>query len=92
MMGWLKTAGGLGRKPAPAETKESRTGRLVALHSAGQPVWTAPTYKGLARAGYMKNPVVYRAVRMIAEAASSHSASDGFRPVPKISRYASALP
>ena len=56
---------------APAEAKASRTGAMVALHSAGRPVWTARNYAALARAGYMKNPVVYRAVRMVAEAAAS---------------------
>ena len=43
----------------------------MALHSAGRPVWTPRTYAALARAGFMKNPVVYRAVRMVAEAAAS---------------------
>ena len=56
---------------APAEAKASRTGAIVALHSAGRPVWTARNYAALARAGYMQNPVVHRAVRMVAEAAAS---------------------
>jgi HK97 family phage portal protein len=59
------------RAGAAPETKASRTGALIAVHSAGRPVWTARNYAALARAGYMKNPVVYRAVKMVAEAAAS---------------------
>jgi HK97 family phage portal protein len=61
-----------GQRPAPdLEGKASRTGAIVALHSAGRPVWTPRTYQALARAGFMRNPVVYRAVRMVAESAAS---------------------
>ena len=77
MFGWMKTlsvpsgaAGPEVRAPA-IEEKASKTGAVIALHSAGRPVWTARTYAALARAGYMKNPVVYRAVRMVSQAAAS---------------------
>ena len=53
------------------EAKASKAGAMIALHSAGRPVWTPRNYAALARAGYMRNPVVYRAVRMVAEAAAS---------------------
>jgi HK97 family phage portal protein len=56
--------------PLP-EGKASKAGAIIALHSAGRPVWTPRTYAALARAGYMKNAIVYRAVRMVAEAAAS---------------------
>jgi HK97 family phage portal protein len=65
MLGWLN------KRAAAPEAKASRTGALVALHQAGRPVWTARNYAALTRAGYMKNPVVYRAVKMVTEAASS---------------------
>jgi HK97 family phage portal protein len=52
------------------EAKASRTGAVVALHAAGRPVWTPRNYPGLARAGYMKNAVVHRAVRLLSEAAA----------------------
>jgi HK97 family phage portal protein len=64
MLGWLKS------QPR-VEAKASRTGALVALHHSGRPVWTPRTYPGLARAGYMRNPVVHRAVRLVSEAAAS---------------------
>lgn len=53
------------------EEKASRVGRLMTLEGLGRPVWTPRDYASLAREGYSKNPVVYRAVRMIAEAAAS---------------------
>jgi phage portal protein BeeE len=34
-------------------------------------VWTARTYPALIRAGYLRNPIVYRAVRIVSEAAAS---------------------
>lgn len=45
-------------------------GGLVALHGQGEPRWTRRDYAALAREGYMRNPVVHRAVRMVAEAAA----------------------
>ena len=61
--------------PAPSrldlEEKSSRVGSLMALYTEGRAVWTPRDYAALARAGFAKNPVVYRAVRMIAEAAAS---------------------
>jgi HK97 family phage portal protein len=54
-----------------AEAKASKTGAVIALHTAGRPVWTARHYAALSRAGYMRNPVVFRAVRMVAEAAAA---------------------
>ena len=55
---------------AAAEAKASRTGPVIALHHSGRPVWTPRDYAALARAGFMRNPVVYRAVRLIAENAA----------------------
>ena len=56
---------------APAAAKASATGPLIALHTTGQPVWSPRDYAAFAREGYAKNPIVYRAVRMISEAAAS---------------------
>lgn len=53
------------------EEKASKTGPLIAFHMQGQPVWTPRNYADLAREGFNKNAVVYRCVRMIAEAAAS---------------------
>ena len=61
----------LRRRPAAPETKDSRAATLVAVTTAGRPVWTPRDYESLAREGFAKNPVAYRCVRMIAEAAAS---------------------
>ena len=55
---------------APAATKTSRAGPLLAVSLAGRPVWTPREGAALAREGFQHNPVVHRAVRMIAEAAA----------------------
>lgn len=59
------------KKPTKKEEKASRTGTLIAFGLAGRPVWTPRHYGALTREGYMKNPIIYRAVRMVAEAAAS---------------------
>ena len=61
----------LRRRPAAPETKDSRAAALVAMTTAGRPVWTPRDYESLAREGFARNPVAYRCVRMIAEAAAS---------------------
>lgn len=53
------------------EIKDSRAARLVALTSGGRPQWTPRDYGALASEGFAKNPVAYRCVRMIAEAAAA---------------------
>ncbi len=53
------------------EAKASRTAKLFAFATGGQPVWTPRDLAALAREGFARNAVVYRSVRMIAEAASS---------------------
>ncbi len=52
------------------ETKASAAGPLVSLHVQGRPRWTPRDYAALAREGFLVNPVVHRAVRMISEAAA----------------------
>ena len=64
---WLRG----GADDAVREVKASRTGGLIALHSAGRPRWTPRNYEALAREGFAGNAIGYRSVRMIAEAAAS---------------------
>src|SRR5262245_66609521 len=56
---------------APPESKSSLAGRLIALEHGGRPRWTSRDYTALAREGYARNAIVYRAVRMIAESIGS---------------------
>jgi len=55
----------------PPSAKASLTGPLVAFESLRRPVWTPHDYAAFAREGFMQNAVVYRSVRMIAEAAGA---------------------
>jgi HK97 family phage portal protein len=72
--GWLRQAvdrfmpASTSRAPA---TKASRIGPLIAYEHLRQPAWTPRDYASFAREGFAQNAVVYRAVRMIAEAAAS---------------------
>ncbi len=52
-------------------TKASRTGVLVALQAGGRPVWTPRDYGAYGREGFLKNPFVHRAVRMVAESVAA---------------------
>ncbi|MEZ5920955.1 MAG: phage portal protein [Parvularculaceae bacterium] len=53
------------------EKKQSKARALIALSAPGQPVWTPRNYEALARAGFEKNVVAYRCIRLVAEAAAS---------------------
>src|SRR5436190_13192659 len=49
------------------EAKASRTAQLITLQSGGRARWTPRDYAALAREGYVKNAIVYRAVKLVAE-------------------------
>ena len=56
---------------APAEKKHSATHGLLALQRPGAPVWTPRDYASLSKQGFERNAIVYRCVRLVAEAAAS---------------------
>ena len=56
------------RAAAPAEHKQAQA--LMTVTSLGEAAWSRRSYPALAREGYVKNPVVNRCVRMIAESAT----------------------
>lgn len=58
-------------RPAPPEAKASRAAALVALFSAGRARWSPRDYTSLAREGFSRNAIAYRAVRLIGEAAAT---------------------
>jgi len=60
-----------GKAGKAPERKASATGPVVAWHSAGRVAWSPRDSASLTRAGFMGNPVGYRAVKMIAEAAAA---------------------
>ncbi len=59
------------RWPRFLEKKESRARALVALTRTGAAQWTPRDYLSLARAGFEKNVVAYRCIRLVSEAAAA---------------------
>ncbi|MFD2739882.1 phage portal protein [Sulfitobacter aestuarii] len=59
-----------GAASAP-ERKASATGKVVAYHSAGRVAWSPRDAVSLTRSGFCGNPVGYRSVKLIAEAAAA---------------------
>lgn len=55
---------------APVEAKASATGKVLAM-GAGRAVWSARDTVTLTKSGFTRNPVGFRAVLMIAEAAAA---------------------
>lgn len=53
------------------EAKASATGPVIAYHGAGRVAWTARDTVSLTRSGFAGNPVGFRAVKLIAEAAAA---------------------
>ncbi|HVZ05131.1 phage portal protein [Hyphomicrobium sp.] len=59
------------RESEAPSIKATATGPLIAYQNLGEPVWAPRDYSAFAREGFMQNAIVYRSVRMIAEAAAS---------------------
>jgi len=59
------------RKPDPTETKASAAAPVVAFHGAGRAQWSARDTTSLIKNGFVNNPVGFRCVKMIAEAAAA---------------------
>lgn len=53
------------------ETKASATGPVVAYHSSGRVAWSPRDTVSLTRTGFAGNPVGFRSVKLIAEAAAA---------------------
>lgn len=56
---------------AAAERKSGGPQTLMQLTALGEPSWSRRGFVSLASAGYLRNPVVHRCVRLIAETANS---------------------
>ncbi len=59
-----------GKSPV-VETKTSGAAPVIAFHGAGRPAWSARDVVSLTRTGFTGNPVGFRCVKMIAEAAAA---------------------
>jgi len=60
-----------GAQPSVPEQKASAAGRVAAWHGAGRVAWSPRDAATLTRTGFAGNPVGFRCVKMIAEAAAS---------------------
>ena len=58
-------------RPAVAETKASAAAAVVAVHGTGRAAWSPRDTGSLTRTGFVGNPVGFRCVKMIAEAAAA---------------------
>ena len=56
---------------AEMQTKASAAGPVIAYHGAGRVAWSARDTVSLTRSGFAGNPVGFRAVKLISEAAAS---------------------
>ncbi len=56
---------------AVAETKASATGRVMAWSTQGRVAWSARDTVSLTKSGFTGNPIGFRAVKLIAEAAAA---------------------
>ncbi|MBY6152544.1 phage portal protein [Vannielia litorea] len=65
---FLKRERGGGAVP---ETKASATGPVIAYHGAGRVAWSPRDTVSLTKTGFTGNPVGFRAVKLIAEAAAA---------------------
>lgn len=61
----------LRRKKAPIEQKASAAARVVAWQVAGRVAWSSRDSQSLIRSGFLGNPVGFRCVKLIAEAAAA---------------------
>lgn len=59
------------REAPVAEVKASATGRVVAHQTSGRVAWTPRDTVSLTRSGFAQNPVGFRSVKLIAEAAAA---------------------
>ena len=56
---------------APVEAKASATGRVLAMSGAGRVAWSPRDVVSLTRSGFTGNPIGFRVVKLIAEAAAA---------------------
>jgi HK97 family phage portal protein len=59
-----------GRARAAAEQKMALPAQMMSVTQLGAPTWSRRSYESLVVEGYLKNPVVYRSVRLVAESAA----------------------
>ena len=71
MFDFLKRGRGQSESAGPVEVKASAAGPVIAYGGAGRVVWSPRDTPALTRTGFTNNPVGFRAVKLIAEAAAA---------------------
>jgi len=84
----------LKRKDAPSEVKASAAGPVIAWGGSGRVAWSPRDIPSLTRAGFQGNPVGFRSVKLIAEAAAAlpvvlQDAERRFAEHPRLGLFAS---
>jgi HK97 family phage portal protein len=69
MPNWMNRLFG-GRSNTPPEAKNFAGQRMMTLSALGPAQWSGRGYASLVNQGFMRNPVVYRCIRLIAETAN----------------------
>ena len=69
MANWMNRLFG-GRDDAPREGKAFAGHTMLTLSQLGPAQWSGRGYASLVNQGFMRNPVVYRCIRLLAEAAN----------------------
>lgn len=69
MPNWMNRLFG-GRMNTPGETKNFGGHSMMTLSALGPAQWSGRGYASLVNQGFMRNPVVYRCIRLIAETAN----------------------
>jgi len=59
------------RGEQPGEKKDSGIARVLYVQTMGAPAWMPRDYAAFAKEGYMENAIVFRCIRLIAEAAKA---------------------
>ncbi|MEH6772550.1 MAG: phage portal protein, partial [Cereibacter changlensis] len=66
VLGFLRRRG-----PEVVETKTSATGPMIAWQGSGRVVWSPRDVGSLTKTGFLGNPIAFRAVKLISEAAAA---------------------
>ncbi len=71
VLDFLRRSGGQAAPAEPPERKASATGPVIAWQGAGRVAWSPRDTVSLTKTGFVNNPVGFRCVKMIAEAAAA---------------------
>ncbi|SNS43027.1 phage portal protein [Tropicimonas sediminicola] len=71
VLDFLRRSDGEAQTASPPERKASATGPVIAWQGAGRVVWSPRDTASLTKSGFVGNPIGFRCVKLIAEAAAA---------------------